>query len=275
MSVNKDLRSDILDRTLAEYLGTRRGADGAVRFAVGRELHGAFGGAFGGVLAACTIIAARDLEPDRVPVGLDIRFLRGVPAGDIDASAEVVHHGRSLSVIGVDLHAGRHVVRATVSMVDPAALHPLDHELTAAALPMKYDDAPPWRAPADRQIPILTTLAPRILGRVGEGIASAIRVPWEPDERTAAEAACFAADLSVGPPVGAACIDKWVPHPNPDLSLRFAGSVPVEREVVGVGRVARIASGTAMVDLEVQSGGAVVAVGTATSLLLATEGSPR
>src|SRR5687768_13472659 len=118
--------------TLAEVLGAERLDAGSFRFAVGRELHGAFGGAFGGVIASCTLIAARDVAPGRVPVGLDVRFLRGLPAGAVTAEASVVHAGRSMTVVGVDLHGpdGRHGVRATVSLVDTAPLHPLDVDST-------------------------------------------------------------------------------------------------------------------------------------------------
>jgi acyl-coenzyme A thioesterase PaaI-like protein len=262
--------------TLAEFLGADAIGPGSFRFALGRELHGAFGGAFGGVIAACTVVTARDVAPGRVPVGIDLRFLRGLPAGEAVAEASVVHAGRSISVVAVDLNApdGRHSARATVSLVEPSALHQLDVDSTAAELvPARYDSAPSWPQMTSREIPILATLAPRILGRVGDGIASALRLPWEPDRTTAAEGCCFVADLCVGPPVAAACVDAWVPHPNTDLSLRFAGDVPVSNEVVGIGTVERIAGGVAVVRIEVRSGAAIVAVGVATSLLLAVEGT--
>ncbi|MER3453199.1 MAG: hypothetical protein C4344_06070, partial [Acidimicrobiia bacterium] len=107
--------------------------------------------------------------------------------------------------------------------------------------------APPraWRAPGDGAIPIVTTLAPRILGGGPWGIATAVEVPW--DDGAAEEGVCLAADMCVGPPVAAALADCWVPHPNPDLSLRF---VPTEagREYVGIGRLAEIAGGLAGVE---------------------------
>ena len=67
-----------------------------------------------------------------------------------------------------------------------------------------------------------------------------------------------------------ACVDAWVPHPNPDLSLRFAGDRAVGADVIGIGTVERIAEGVAAVAVEVRSEDNVVAVGVATSLLLAT-----
>jgi acyl-coenzyme A thioesterase PaaI-like protein len=262
--------------TLSEFLGAEALGPGSFRFAVGRELHGAFGGAFGGVIAACTLVTARDVAPGRVPVGLDLRFLRGLPAGDAVAEASVVHAGRSVTVVAVDLHApdGRHASRATISLVEPSVLHQLDvASTTPEPVPARYDEAPSWPIMTGREIPILATLSPRILGRVGDGIATALRLPWSPDSSTAAEACCFAADLSTGPPVAAACVDGWVPHPNTDLSLRFAGDVKVANDVVGIGTAERIAGGIAAVRIEVRSGRAIAAVGVATSLLLKTEGA--
>ena len=51
----------------------------------------------------------------QVPVGLDVRFLRGLPAGVADARAEVVHSGRSLTVVDVAIDGadGRRAAHAT------------------------------------------------------------------------------------------------------------------------------------------------------------------
>lgn len=264
--------------SLADLLGAVQDSDGAMRFELGPELHGAFGGAFGGAVAACAVMTVRSIAIDRVPTGLDVRFLRGLPAGTVTAAAEVLHAGRSVTVVDVDLAGadGRRAARATVSLAQRDTLFPLEHlGEPAGELDSTYDEAKPWAAPPGREIPILETLAPRILGRAGDGIATALRLPWEPDESSAAEACCFAADLCVGPPVAAACTSGWVPHPNPDLSLRVAAGATVERDIVGVGTAARIARGVAAVRIDVRCGAAVVAVGAATSLLLATEGTPK
>lgn len=269
--------------TFAELVGAQPDGAGVMSFAIGRELHGAFGGAFGGVVAACAVATARGVAAGRLPASIDVRFLRALRAGTVRSRADVVHAGRSLTVVDIDIEAtdGTRAARATVSLADPAALHPLDHDAMAADLPGSYDEAKPWPPMPGREIPIITTLAPRILGKAGTGIASALRLPWEPDAATAAEACCFAADLCVGPPVAAACTDGWVPHPNPDLALRFAtgaasgAGATVDRDVVGVGTLARISGGVAAVTVEVVTAGCVAAVGVATSLLLATEGTPR
>ena len=157
-----------------------------------------------------------------------------------------------------------------MSLVDRSALQSLDEPQDAPAIG-RYDDAKPWAEMPGVEIPILATLAPRILGRTTDGIATALRVPWEPDAKSAAEACCFAADLCVGPPVAAACIDRWIPHPNPDLSLRFAVSPVFEREVAGLGTVTGIAGGVAAVSITVCSAGTIAATGVSTSLLLATK----
>ena len=261
--------------TLAELLGAERAAPGCFRYSIGTELHGAFGGAFGGVVAAAALMTARDAAPGRVPSSIDVRFLRGLRAGTCTAEAGAVHVGRSLSVVNVDVTApdGKAAARATISLVEPSALHPLESTpeslLDAVG---SYDEASQWPPMAGRDIPIITTLAPRLRSLGPAGMATIVRLPWTPDDTDAAEATCFAADLCVGPPVANACVEKWIPHPNPDLTLRFVSGAAVGREVVGVGRVARIGGGVAAVTVEVLSEGDVVAVGNATSLLLAQGG---
>lgn len=106
------------------FLGSQRISDDRWTFALPRELHGAFGGAFGGVIAACALRVARSVSDDRTPIALDCRFLRGLPAGTASAVGTVLHQGRSLSTVIVDITTadGRPATRATVSLVDPSAL---------------------------------------------------------------------------------------------------------------------------------------------------------
>jgi hypothetical protein len=61
--------------------------------------------------------------------------------------------------------------------------------------------------------------------------------------------------------------DEDVPHPNPDLSLRFAVE-HTDEEVAGVARLERVGHGVAAVRIEVFSGIELIAVGCSTSLLL-------
>ena len=87
----------------AEFLGATPGKDGTWRFEIPRELHGAFGGAFGGVLAAAAIMAARATAVGRHPAALDIRFLRGLPPGAVTATPHVLHAGRTLACVCIDM----------------------------------------------------------------------------------------------------------------------------------------------------------------------------
>ena len=252
--------------TAAEFLGAAAGGDGTWTFELGRDLHGAFGGAFGGVVAAAAVMTTRPLAPGRLPTALDIRFLRSLPAGTAAATPAVLHSGRTLSCVSVDLCQadGRLAARATVSLVEPAALSPLTKDGEHRPLP-SYEDGRAWPPVG---APIIETLAPRTVPWDGGGVATAMRVPWDDgDSDTSAEAACLPADLCVGPPVAFGLSGEGVAHPNPDLSLRFAGPVP-GREVIGVGRLERVHAGLATVAIDVWAAGALVAVGVSTSTLL-------
>ena len=254
-------------KTAAEFLGLTEAGAGRWCLAARRELHGAFGGTFGGALAASAVAVARSLAPGRTPSGIDCRFLRGLGAGEATISAAVVREGRTATVVAVDVadEQGRLCTSTTVSLADRGALHSLD--VAGPAPTATLSQLGGWRTPPGLEIPIIETLSPTV-GAVGEdAIATLVRVPWE-DEQSGAEAACLAGDLCVGPPVAAALRGTWVPHPNPDLSLRFTGVDPGE-EVTGVGRLAGIEGGLAAVTVNVLGGGRTAAVGVATSLLLA------
>ena len=257
--------------TIASVLELRATGDGAAVMAFPRTFHGAFGGAFGGLVAAGLVHVARASAPERVPVGVDCHFVRGLPAGDAKATSTVVHAGRSLTCVRVDLHDERErlATTATVSLADPAALHPLDVAGPSFAEPAEWRS---WGTPPGVDIPIVTTLAPRLAVLPDGAIASLVRVPWEdPDGAYSAESACVAADFCVGPPVATACQGTWLPHPNPDISLRFTALPAAGAEVVGIGRVVRIAAGLVVVGIEVSASGEVFAAGAATSMVLRGE----
>jgi acyl-coenzyme A thioesterase PaaI-like protein len=255
-----------------EFLGGSPQPDGSWRFDIGQDRHGAFGGAFGGLLAACTVAVARAMVPDRMAVSLDARFLRGLPAGRATLVPTTVHAGRSLTCVQVDVvdEGGRLATRSTVYLVDPDRLQPLNHEGDGGAAPtsVSWAEGTPWRNPPGVEVPIVTTFAPRAVGRTERGIATALQVPWD-DDGAGAEAACLAADICVGPPVGGAFPGRPTPAPNPDLSLRFTWE-PAGREVTGWGRLERIHHGLAAVRIEVWSGAALLAVGVSCSLVLGT-----
>lgn len=246
-----------------EFLGAQFAGD-AWLFDVPLSLHGAFGGAFGGVVAACAIVAARSVAPGRQPVSLDCRFVRGLPAGEARAVADVVHAGRTLSTVSVDITGpdGRLATRATVSLAASAPLARV--ERAAPPAPggwTAHGEGKTWGTGA--VAPIVQTLQPRTVGSDERGIATSIVVPFEPG----AEAVCMAADLCVGPPVGFGVAGERVLHPNPDLGLRFVGRAR-SREVVGVGRLVRATGGVAPVAIEVWCDGDLVAIGESCCLLL-------
>jgi len=256
-----------------EFLGGERIGDSEWRFHIGRELHGAFGGAFGGVLAATSLVASRPLAPGRAPAALHCHFLRGLKAGRARVVPVLIHAGRSLSCVSVDIFDERDklATRATVSFVEPQALAPLDHAGAADPPPtwLTYADGKPWpKPPPPITVPILDTFGPRMVGNDDRGVATAVRVLWD-EPSTSAEAACLAADMCVGPPVGGAFLGKMIPHPNPDLSLRFAAHVPTPTVVIGAGRLERISAGLATVHIEVWAAAALLAIGVSSSMLLA------
>lgn len=249
--------------TLHEFLQARQGENTDWSFTVPASLHGAFGGAFGGVVASCTLVAARAAAPGRTPNALDIRFLRGLPAGDAVCASRVLHAGRSLSNVAVDLKdgTGRLCARSTISLVDPDVLEPFEQMQATSRGWDDYETAPQFPVVA----PIVSVIDPRLVGRAGADVATACRIPWD-DLGHSAEAACMAGDMAVGAPLGGTA-PRGVGTPNPDISLRFCGEATTQ-VVIGIGRWERSANGVAMVSVEVWSGDALVAVGVSTALLL-------
>ena len=250
------------------FLGFEPGRDGP-RFELGDHLRGAFGGIFGGAVAACAVRAARAVAPERRPASLDIRFLRGLPPGTTEAHASVLHAGRSLTTVRIDMvdQRSRLAASATLGLVDPAALYPLDRRVGRSPPDESDGDGRAWRVPEGVEAPIVDTLRPRILRADEAGVATAVRAPWL-EQGAGPEAVCFAADMCVGPPVAKATRGEPIPHPNPDLSLRFAAE-PLDTRLVAVGRLERIDGGLATVGIEVWSSQDLVAVGVSSSILLA------
>jgi len=246
------------------FLDARRTSDHEWTFAFPVELNGAFGGTFGGIIAAGAVLVSRDEAPGRAPVALDCRFLRGLAPGTARYRTSVLHSGRTLSCVVVDVFDARErlATRATVSLVEAGALRDVQRaSLTPPVGWQSFDDARPWAPVA----PIVETLQARALATGPDGIASAVRVPWEGGP--SAEAACLAADASVGPPVAVAVAGESVSTPNPDLSVRFCGEVSTEH-VVGLARAERAAGGVAVVRMSIWSGDELVGVGVSSTLLL-------
>ncbi len=252
---------------LAEFLGARS-TDGGTSFEITRDLYGAFEGAFGGIVAVCALAAARAEEPDRRPVALDCRFLRGLQAGRVDARPSVIRRGRTMSVLDVRVHDehGDLAATALASFVEPGALHPLsDDHMVRPGASVTYAEASPFQLRRS-DAPIVGTLGPRLKLTDPGLLSTVLQVPWE-EPGTGPEAACLVADMSVGPPLERELEDEWVPHPNPDLSIRFIGERS-EHEVAGVARLERVGAGVAAVRFEVFSAAELIAVGCSSSLLL-------
>jgi acyl-coenzyme A thioesterase PaaI-like protein len=201
-----------------------------------------------------------------VPAALDVNFLRGLPSGPTVARPAVLRTGRSLTFMSVDVFdaEGKQGARVTLTFVDPGVLD--ERPPVERPAPTVLDPAP-WRSPSGVTAPILETLQPRIGPTDDGGMACIITLPWD-DPAASAEAACFAGDLCVGPPVAAAMGDRYVAHPNPDVSLRFL-PVEVGREITGVARLEGMAGGLAVQTVRVYEGSRPVAAGTSMSLLIA------
>lgn len=237
-------------------------------FTLGEELYGAFGGIFGGVVAAMALRAAREHGAARIPVSLDCQFLRPLRAGEVRAVASVEREGRTLTFVRVQVVGGDDRVAAAcaVTLAAPEALHPLDVEEVDPSPAVPHAEGTELGAMA----PILETLAPRFHLREDGHVESTLLVPWD-EPGTGPEAACMAADLSVGPPVGILLgrRELRLATPNPDLALRFVDQ-GVDGEVSGVTRLERVVGGLAITRIAVRSPSGLHAVGVSCTLMLAT-----
>lgn len=256
-----------------EYLKGSPADNGQWTFDLGRELHGAFGGANGGVVAATCVAAARSRAPERVPTSIDVRFVRGLTEGSARVIPTLLHGGRTLSVVSVDIFDGRDKLctRATVSLANLEALESIEHDGFAGTPEgwLPYDQGKPWAKPASGvEVPLIDTFDPRLVGQDERGYATEVKVHWD-EPGTCAEAACIAADISVGPPVGSVVRGKPIPIPNPDLTLRFCGEPALPRTMVSACRLERISRGVAATRIEVYGRSELVAVGISTTTLLA------
>lgn len=242
------------------------------RFRLPRALHGAFGGVNGGVVAAVCLVAARSRAPGRVPMALDVRFLRGLASEGARVVPTVLHEGRTLSTVSVDVFDEREKLctRGTVTLANSKALEAFDDDGQAGRPVgfLAYEQGRPWPQPkGPAGAPLVDTFGPRMVADDPAGIATAVKVLWE-EPGTCAEASCIAADISVGPPVGRALRGRTIPIPNPDLSLRFAAEGKVPQWLVAQTRLERIQGGIALTRIEVRREAELVATGISTTTLL-------
>jgi acyl-coenzyme A thioesterase PaaI-like protein len=251
-----------------EKLKRQQFKPGEFQYQLDSELNGGFGGTNGGVLAAVCINAAQLICPERRPVGLDARFIRGFKPGLARVECNVLNQGRTLSTICVDIYnqENKLTTRGTVSLVVPDALAPVNTEASAPAMDnlLPYDEGRRWKQPPLQEIPLIETFNPRQLGRSDSGVATAVDTIWD-EQGALAEACCIAADISVGPPVASALRGKTLATPNPDLALRFTGADYTPAWLVSICHLESIRNGLATTRLEVRDGQSLLAVGVSTT----------
>ncbi len=256
----------------AERLHGTSKEDGQWAFDLAEELNGGFGGTNGGNLAAICVFAARGVAAGRQPIGLDARFIRSFRPGLAKVVPTVLNAGRTLSTVSVDIFTeeGKLATRGTVSLVEPAALADFSADPDAPDFSglSAYEDGKTWRHPGKNyRIPMIDTFQPRYLGKVDGAIATAVKVIWD-DPAASIEAACIAADTSVGPPVASRLKGKPLAIPNPDLSLRFTGLKTNADHLISISRLENLGDGLATVSLEVRAGKDLLAVGIASTTCL-------
>lgn len=249
---------------LLDALGARPDGDARWRARTPEHLQGAYGGTFGGLLAALSVATASEAVSGRTPFSLDAQFLRGLRGEEAEIRCDLLREGKSLAAVAVSILDGDALAtRATVMLADVAVLDDWDLDPGHPAPP---SGGKPWGHPPGQTVGIIETLKPAARRTDDGAIATTITVPWDAPDASAV-AACFSADVATGPPVEAAFDGGWRPHPNPDLSLRFLPRSLSSSELVGVGRLDGVASGVAVLDLDVWCDDERIARGTATSLV--------
>jgi len=258
--------------TFAELVEANQTGEQSWSFNLVEAFNGAFGGTNGGLLAALCVFCARHAAPGREPIGLDARFIRGFSPGAAKTTMEVLHHGRTLTTVTVDIRDNddRLSTRGSVTLVAPDALAELDYP---AKSPPTEDitplaDGKVWPQPGGKMfIPLIDTFQPRYLGRSDQGIATAVGLPWKA-AGNGAEAACIAADISVGPPVASALKGQLLAIPNPDISLRFTGRQVTRDHLVSHCALVALNSGIATTYLSVYDGETLIANGVSSTTCL-------
>ncbi len=240
-------------------------------FQLAEKFNGAFGGTNGGVLSAISVFVARTTS-GHSPASVDSRFIRGFRPGRARVRLDTVSQGRTLCVMQVAVidDDDRLCTQSSVTLVEPGALVAELHQSNADRQPdglIPWEDGKRWQQPRGPMvIPLIDTFEPIALGGRDGEIITGSRVLFD-DARLCAEAACIAADLSVGPPVARA-VKGAAATPNPDLALRFcASSAPGERLVAACKLVA-IDAGLAATRIGVWNAAELVAIGASTTTCL-------
>jgi len=257
-----------------DVFGGRSDQDTRWSFDLDKRFNGAFGGINGGVLSAISVYVARQ-EAGRRASSIDSRYLRGFRPGAARVETNILNAGRTLTVIGVDIFDSkdRLCTHSTITLVEQSALaeelQQPNHVGPSQDL-RAWEDGKRWRQPDGHDIPLIETFEPRALGGRDQETTTATKVLWH-EAGTAAEAACIAADISVGPPVARAVRGR-ASTPNPDLSLRFCGSSDPGTHLIASCELQAIASGLASTRISVWNGGELLAVGVSTTTCLRIQG---
>ncbi len=240
-------------------------------FDLAEEFNGAFDGTNGGVLSAICVFVARSTSGRR-PASIDSRYIRSFRPGTARVRLETVSEGRTLWVMRVSVvdDGDRLCTQSSVTLVESGALAVGLQQTNADSQPdglIPWDDGKPWQQPRGPMvIPLIDTFEPTALGGRDGEIITGSRVAFD-DAELCAEAACIAADLSVGPPVARA-VKGAAATPNPDLALRFcASSAPGER-LVAACKLVGIDAGLAATRIGVWNATELVAIGVSTTTCL-------
>lgn len=254
--------------TFLEAFAGRASDDSQWTFDLDERFNGAFGGTNGGVLSAISLYVARN-ESGRRAASIDSRYVRGFRPGSARVVATLLNEGRTLTFMSVSIFDSddRLCTHSTVTLAQPSALaNELQH--AGGATPLKnlssWEQGRPWSQPKEaRKIPLIETFEPTFLG--GEGVESitATKVIWQ-EADTHSEAACIAADISVGPPVSRAVRGAAL-TPNPDLSLRFCGTSTPGDYLTASCRLERIVEGLASTRIAVWNASDLLAIGISTT----------
>lgn len=232
------------------------------QFEVDERFNGAFGGTNGGVAAAISLYAARDGSDVLAAAAIDCHFLKSCRPGRVTVRRRILNQGRTLTVVATETedHEHRICTTALVTLVDRNAL--ANHVSFAAERHVARgspDQAMPWKHPKGARIPLIDTFLPEIVGANSDTTTTRIQLPFE-TRRATAEAACIAADISVGPPVGRAVAGR-ASLPNPNLALRFSGTPADSAALLSQCRLAVIHAGMACTEIAVSTETALIGVG--------------
>ena len=245
-------------------------------FQLEKKYNGAFGGINGGVFSAISVHVARHVSEGRQPIGLDSRYLRGFRPGEAKVECTVLNAGRTLTTVNVDIINSdqKLCTRSVVMLVNQEALAPLNIEGNVGCIETHkaYKEGRTWPQPSGYVVPLIDTFQPRILAKDEHGILTATQVIWD-EPGTCAEAACIAADISVGPPVGSVVAGK-ASTPNPDLSLRFCQDTELPGHLMASCRMESMINGLASTRIEVRAEKEIVAVGVSTTTCITMKVRP-